>query len=946
MKTEIGLFGSRFARRLFVVFILSAIIPVLTLAAISYNRVSEQLLIQNQEQQQQEAKSIGLAIYERLTTLKSELLILESSFALDPEFSLNRLPIGLQNSFTSKLRNLGLLNQSQHYRNLIGPPDHKIDIDSIENLATSATQFTLLTQEDAEGTPRTLVVGPIGGGLEAQILIAELNQDFLWNTETINPDQQLCVLDQSDITLFCSQDIPANLVDTFQDRVANEFSGTFEWNTLTGESQLISFWSIFLENEYGIDDWTSLISIPRQEIFQPITEFQNTFVIAFLISILLVLLLSSNQIRRILNPLRILTQGIQEVGNSNFENKVIIESRDEFQDLADSFNTMGGKLSEQFQSLETMAEIDRLILSSEDADSIVRIVLVRIQEIIGCDQIGIAAQNSEGSFSKMYIRSQNGQQDAEIQETEIEITESTIEFLQQNRDGVFVELDHTAPLFLESLVDLGGTVCLVLPLYIDDDLSAIVALSYISSPEDKQKLLIDNRSWADRVGVALSNAKWQEKLYNQANYDALTGLPNRPAFRTYLQQTLNRAQRKDEMIGVLFIDLDRFKMVNDTLGHAAGDDYLKDIADRLSLCVRNTDMLARLGGDEFTIVVSENPDYQHIKTAISAVAEKLLGVIPLPVEIEGQELRSTASIGISLYPLDANNAEELMRNADSAMYHAKANGGGKYHYYSEELNQAISDQLRVENELRYAIRNDLLELYFQPQIDANSEKLLGAESLLRWNHPKAGIIAPDDFIPIAEETNLIIEIDNWVLNAACSQLKKWQNEGYEEFRVAVNLSARFFQQDDVVTRLKELAKQYEIKSHNLELEITEGTLIEDIDAALKTLEALRDLDFVLTIDDFGTGYSSLSYLKKLPIDKLKIDQAFVEKCVTDPVDNALVKTIINMAHNLEMDCIAEGVELEEQLTFLRAEKCNEIQGFYYSKPLPASQFEMRYLIDE
>ncbi len=623
----------------------------------------------------------------------------------------------------------------------------------------------------------------------------------------------------------------------------------------------------------------------------------------------------------------------------------MIDSDDEFEDLADSFNAMGGKLSDQFRSLETMAEIDRLILSSQDAENVIQLVLVRIQEIIRCDQLGIASQDSNGQFTHMHMRglAPDDGPESEIIEAEIELSSQDHGFLEQHHEGILIELNDSAPKFLKPLSSLGARGRLILPLFSDDALSAIVALGYAQLPENTEQLLLETRAWADRVGVALSNAKWQEKLYHQANYDALTGLPNRPAFKNFLQQALNRAERNHEMIGVLFIDLDRFKLVNDSMGHVVGDEYLTAISERISQCVRSSDMLARLGGDEFTIVVSEDSQF-HIKTSISAVADKLLEAIPQPLQIAGHELRCSASIGIAIYPLDAENTEDLMKNADSAMYHAKANGGGSYRYFSEELNLAITKLLRVETELRHALLNDELELYSQPKFDSETENLVGAESLLRWNHPQKGVISPDNFIPVADESLLIVDIDMWVLNAACAKLRAWKQRSLPELILAINISARFFQLDHISERLLASTEQYGVSMQSLELEVTEGMLIEDIEKAMATLGELRELGFHISIDDFGTGYSSLSYLKQLPIHKLKIDQSFVHNCANDPVDAALVKSIISMAHNLKLLCIAEGVETREQLEFLREHGCDQIQGFYYSKPLAAKPFEEQFLL--
>ncbi|HJN96724.1 MAG TPA: EAL domain-containing protein [Gammaproteobacteria bacterium] len=496
------------------------------------------------------------------------------------------------------------------------------------------------------------------------------------------------------------------------------------------------------------------------------------------------------------------------------------------------------------------------------------------------------------------------------------------------------------------MIKAGATTCLIVPLFIEEELTAVVALGYYQPPANPDLLLDETRGWADRIAVALSNARWQEKLYQQANYDSLTSLPNRPALKTYLQQALDRAERNDEMVGVLFIDLDRFKLVNDSLGHAAGDAYLKEISDRLSQCIRSTDMLARLSGDEFTIVLSDSPNYHHLRNSVAAVCDKLLELVPVPIDLEGHSVSSSASIGISIYPLDAANSEELMRNADSAMYHAKDSGRGCYHYFSEELNQAITEQLKIENELKVAIKEHQLELYFQPQIDASNGKLLGAETLIRWNHPTEGFIPPFRFIPIAEQTQLIVEIDLWVLNEAGAHLRMWQHQGMQDVRLAVNLSAYFFKQEGVIQLLLDLVKHHQIEPRNIELEITEGTLVEDIESAIDVLGKLKDLGFKSTIDDFGTGYSSLSYLKQLPVYKLKIDQSFVTNCATDPVDKALVQTIINMAGSLGLNCIAEGVETDEQLNSLLENGCNEIQGYYFSKPLSAENFAEKYLTTE
>lgn len=945
-----GIFASRFGKRLFAIFVLSAILPVLTLGIISFNRVTSQLLDQNRDQQREEVKTIGLAVYERFTLLESELELIASRLELDRDYFSSASSASVTQRISGKLDNLGWFDNEQGYTSLLDSPDQALALEALDQVGETSTPFTIATIADSEGVYRIFMVQSSNNSVtDAGLLVAELNPDFLWNAEIISVNINLCTLDSMNNPLFCSQQVSPEFIESYTSLTADQsFTGNFEWEDETGEAFLSSHWGLFLRNQYDIDDWTVLISTPRQEVLSPITDFQTTFILIFLISVLIVFMLSSSQIRRILVPLKKLMDGTQAYADSNFDSKVVIDSKDEFEDLAESFNTMGGKIAAQFHSIETMAEIDRLILSSLDSDDIVQTVLLRVQDMIRCDQIGMVVQDADGDFNRMYVRSESGQPSAEGEgqktvESDIALTPKDHVFLQENSKGLIVELDKHTPDMLQAWPEMGAKACLVLPLFIDEVLSAVVILGYKQLPRNAKELLPETRNWADRVAVALSNAKWQEKLYEQANFDALTGLPNRPSFRNYLQQALNRAERNREMVGVLFIDMDRFKIVNDSLGHVIGDEYLKAIAERISKCVRASDMVARLGGDEFTIVVTDEAQSQHIKSSISAVADKLLETIPVPMLLDGQELITTASVGIAIYPLDGENIEDLMKNADSAMYHAKGNGGGQYRFYSEELNLIITKQLMVENELRQALQNSVLELFFQPQVDANTGELVGAESLLRWNHPKNGMTMPSDFIPMAEESRLIVDVDIWVLDAACKQLHSWALEGRPELCIAINLSARFFQSDGIVQRLVMLVEKYHIRASNIELEITEGTLIEDVEATLTVLEELKTLGFQLTIDDFGTGYSSLSYLKQLPISKLKIDQSFVQKCVEDPVDGALVKSIISMAHNLNMKCIAEGVETDDQLAFLQQHGCDEIQGFYFSRPLVVQDFQAKYL---
>jgi len=424
----------------------------------------------------------------------------------------------------------------------------------------------------------------------------------------------------------------------------------------------------------------------------------------------------------------------------------------------------------------------------------------------------------------------------------------------------------------------------------------------------------------------------RKQLHNLAYYDALTKLPNRELFRDRLANALAQANRHDESVALMFLDLDHFKNINDSLGHRAGDDLLKAVASTLEACVRNSDTVARLGGDEFIIVI---PAVIQVED-IAKVAEKIIYAMEKPFEIEGaHKIHVSTSIGISLYPTDGQNVDALLKNADTAMYRAKEAGRRGYKFYTEEMSQRFAERLTLENELRKAIESDGLTLAYQPQVAIDTGKVVGFEVLARWYHEERGWISPAQFIPIAEETGLIIPIGNWVLQQACEQLKCWQEAFLPELKMAVNLSGFQVHQEGLVDYVLGMVKSSGVAPHTLELELTETSLMDNVESTMDTLSALSAHGIRLAIDDFGTGYSSLSYLKRFDIDKLKIDQSFVRDITVDESEAEIVTTIIAMANNLHLNVIAEGVETAEQLAYLKKNGCNEVQGFYFSPPKSA-----------
>lgn len=427
--------------------------------------------------------------------------------------------------------------------------------------------------------------------------------------------------------------------------------------------------------------------------------------------------------------------------------------------------------------------------------------------------------------------------------------------------------------------------------------------------------------------------EYDKNVHYLAYYDVLTGLPNRSLLRDRLGQVIASAHRDQSQFALLFLDLDRFKYINDSMGHSVGDKLLQSVAQRLQACVREGDTVSRIGGDEFIVLLREIDE-----AAVVHVADKLLKTLATPFNLNGQVISTYASVGIALYPTHATDIDVLMKNADAAMYNAKENGRNNYKFFTPEMNFRAHQIFEMEKDLRVALEQDQFTLVFQPQVDLTTGRICGAETLLRWNHPDKGFVSPADFIPVAEETGQIVAIGEWVLRTACWRMTSWFKQDVPPFTMAVNLSIRQLRQPNLAETIETILRETGLPPSCLELEITEGIMMGDTKSAMAFLTRMHELGVQLSIDDFGTGFSSLNYLKNLPVNKLKIDQSFVRDIETDESDAAIVRSIISLGHRLDMKVIAEGVETLAQLDFLRIRGCDEVQGYFFSRPLDAEQF--------
>ena len=444
---------------------------------------------------------------------------------------------------------------------------------------------------------------------------------------------------------------------------------------------------------------------------------------------------------------------------------------------------------------------------------------------------------------------------------------------------------------------------------------------------------------AGNISYALEYIEKEERLNYLAYFDILTGLPNRNLLNDRLAQAISHSKRTDHMTAVAFVDLDHFKLINDSLGHNAGDHLLKVISKRLAGCLRDGDTIARLGGDEFVMVLPDQEDSE----ATTQIMQRILASAREPIGSEDGEFNTSCSIGVALYPQDGEDVETLLKHADAAMYRAKESGRSTFRFYAEEMNVKIKERLLVEGKLRHALERQELFLNYQPQIDLRTGKIVGAEALVRWRNPELGLVPPVRFIPLAEESDLILSIGEWVMRKACTQNKAWHDLGLPAIKISVNVSSRQFRQTALPEMTAEILSDAGLDPQYLDLELTESVVMYDVAECITIMRKFQEMGADISIDDFGTGYSSLSYLKRFPVSKLKIDQSFVRDIATDPDDAAITEAVISLGHSLGLKVIAEGVETEEQLAFLCARGCDEAQGYYFGKPMAPD--ELRALLE-
>ena len=771
---------------------------------------------------------------------------------------------------------------------------------------------------------------PVTAAGTPRLAYFELAPDWLWQDVTDIPGATVVVVDADGEVLHSPQPLPADTARMFAEHITlpgergasldylSWQDGGSEWHGVLKHVPLVS-------ERVTTAPW-GVVSFTREDSF-----FGHSKQVWFaLLGALLVLVLCAAGaahylLRRYLAALNPLQRALPGLAAQRF-NPLPLEGADEPRELLETYNRTVVSLREQFHAMETLGEIDKLLLGSAELEQVLEGILPRVQAVTRCHCVGITLRDADAPGRGRVYLAANGMTDLPVARVQLDDDMLTT-LASENRGLTVARCEETRHSFLKPMKDVGADLFWVWPVNVADRVEAILAVGYQEAPTPDPYLARSGGQFAERLAVALSKSQRDERLYRQAHYDPLTSLPNRILFRDRLSQEISNATAGLSRGALLYIDLDHFKRVNDSVGHNAGDQLLTIVAQRLRSCVKEGDTVARLGGDEFTVILRNVAD----PNAARSVAERIVESLQLPVNIGGRDHSVCASIGITLFPDDGSAIDDLMRNADTAMYRAKDLGRGCTMFFAPHMNS--KSMVTTETGLQRALRRREFSLFYQPQFVVCSGALAGVEALLRWQTPRDGMRQPGEFVPAAEESGLIIDIGGWVLDAACAQLASWRELNIAPPRLALNVSAQQLKEAEFPLMVRRALEKYGLPAELLELELTESVFADE--AAGAALERLAQLGVHLALDDFGTGYSSLNYLRQHPIGTVKIDRTFLEEVPQNPASATLVETIVVMAHALGKRVVAEGIETAEQLEFLRERRCDIAQGFYLARPLAA-----------
>ena len=903
MKLDRGFFGSRVARRIFGSFVIASLVPIATTAILALLQVGRVLQTRAYEQLSATTRSVGQQVLDRL-------LIAEEALGYVATNRGGAHPIGID---------AALLETQGRIEPLFGTLEPLADADAV-----AVDKPSVLVREH-EGATEILLVKRIGENLA----VGRVDPDYLWSSANLlSYGLDLCVFaSQSGDQLYCSRPIPLSSAADVAAKVVDASQGEFEWDR-DGEPELGVHWELFLPSRFVGVPWQIMISQPTELALESWIAFKRVFEQAFVLSVIVILLLSLQQVRRVLEPLDRLLAGAKRIGQGVFTTRIELDSADEFHALGDAMNEMTEQIGHQFDTLTALAEIDRLILASPDVERVLETTVERVGALVASDAVSVLLlDRDDPSRGKLYSRR------AADGSHRIEISEELLAWLGDENAGPVRDHGSALSHLPALLVPEDGGRAAVLPMLIGTELRGALLALFTEPQQVDDDVAGVLGEFASRLCVAVAAADRDQELFDRAHFDALTGLPNRQLCMDRLGQAIAQARRDDHQLAVLFIDLDGFKNVNDSLGHSFGDELLRETALRLSGALRDTDTVARLGGDEYVVILP----HVHGLLEVEAIVAKIMASFRRPFNVHGHESFVSASVGATMFPEDGATAEELLRKADTAMYGAKDSGRARYVFFAEEMDQRVQERLSMQNDLRNALGQGQFSLAYQPQVDFATGRLVGAEALLRWVHPVRGSVPPAIFVPILEETGLIDAVGTWVIEAALAEFARWRQLKLGIERVAVNIASRQLFDRGFVGLVDDAIRRVGVEGDSLELELTEHTVVSDFAHCNRVFRELGARGVRIAIDDFGTGYSSLGYLQELSFDALKIDRAFVAG-IPNKKSMAIVQAVLTVAHALGKYVVAEGVESPLQAEQLAVLGCDIGQGYLFSRPLSVDEF--------
>jgi diguanylate cyclase (GGDEF)-like protein len=925
-KSLSGILVSGVGRRIFGFFLLAGVVPVAVTALLAYFEVGRGLERDVSRELRQYSKAYGTEVVDRLQRASEKAGELIRILDDDPAASLD-----VFGYLTADFTAISSTSAIQGARQYFGSDRFLFEegVEKREHLADGRYQFLIDTEFGL--TSYYLLAARNVGRSGESIYAFQLDPDRLWGLRENSPyGTDFCSYLPTGDQLYCTGEAVADVVGA---QIANkEFNSNFltKWSSSDGTDYVSSGWQLFLEGIFAYPTVEIIAAQPKEYALRSGADFRRVFPPALALVVILVGGLSLSLIGESLVPLHRLTLVARQIASGHLDARVRVRSDDEFGSLADAFNNMASRLSRQINTMKAMSKIDKMILSGADFEEVSEGLVEYLVDLTRVDAVAVIARDSDApSLAKMI-----SWHDDEYIHERISLPQELGHEWCQPRQVKVAETNGTFAPYKERFLSFGLPYVVIIPVILHDDLKGILLLGSENRFEMQGSKLQIAVDLAGRLAVALASAEREEELYRQAHFDELTGLPNRQLLKDRLEQHLVQASREEHNGALLFIDLDRFKEINDVFGHSVGDIVLAQAAERILTEVRETDTVARLGGDEFVIMLPNLVTDNTIRSTASRILERLGQAFT----VRGNDHFLGASIGIVVFPDDGGSVETLLKNADAAMYRAKEAGRSRFEFFSQALNAESRRKIELERDLRTAFDGEALAVHYQPQFDLRDGMICGAEALMRWRHGSLGNVAPSEFIQLAEDSGLIVDMGKWVIEQTCADLRNILDKGLHPGSMSINISARQLRDPNFVSDVLESLHRYEIHPGYLQLEITETTVAQNRDTAIAILESLRETGIQVAIDDFGTGYSSLSYLQDLPFDRIKIDKSFVDLIGSGGNSEKICRTIIKMAHELGKEAIAEGVETKEQADFLIENGCDSVQGYFYSYPLPQEDF--------